>query len=125
VSGGQGPAFATGDLVLKRVLDEREAEWLAGVLVGLPDVNDLRVIRPVASKSGRWVIGGWAAWRRLDGTVRTGAWRDALDVSRRFHVVVAGVPWSDAMCRQHPWAMGDRFAWGEQDLKIPLGFEAS
>jgi uncharacterized protein (TIGR02569 family) len=122
LSGGQGYAFVTRELVLKPVLDAREAEWLAGVLAALPDMDDLRIIRPVAARSGEWVVDGWAAWERLDGVVRNGAWREVLEVSQRFHAAVATVARSDAIGRDHPWAIGDRYAWHEQDLELPPHF---
>ena len=51
--GGQGATFTTGEVVLKPVLDEREAEWLAAVFDALPRLGNLRVIRPVAAVDGR------------------------------------------------------------------------
>jgi len=120
--GGQGHTFAGGGVVLKPVLDEREAEWLAGVLAALPQPEDLRIARPVAAKSGRWVVDGWAAWERVGGVTRRGAWNETLRVSRRFHAAVSTVPRSDALARDHSWAIGDRYAWHEQDLDVPLIF---
>ena len=105
--------------MLKPVIDVVEAEWLSGVLDALPERDDLRVIRPVRSTSGAWVVDGWGAFRRLDGEPRTGAWRETLDVSRRFHALVESVARSDAVDDTDPWAIGHRFAWGEQSLDIP------
>jgi hypothetical protein len=45
-----------------------------------------------------------------------------LAVSRRFHALVRDVPWSDSIAREHPWAIGDRWAWGELDLEAPERF---
>jgi hypothetical protein len=59
IVGGQGSTYLCGDVVLKPVLDEREATWLAGVLASLPTTDDLRVIRPVRAASGDWVVDGW------------------------------------------------------------------
>jgi uncharacterized protein (TIGR02569 family) len=122
--GGQGTAYSAGDLVLKPVLDELEAVWLAEVLADLPERDDVRIIRPVPSTSGQWVVGGWAAWERLEGAPRRGAWSHALEISRRFHAAVADVPWSEALTASHPWAIGHRYAWGEQDLDLPQRLRA-
>jgi uncharacterized protein (TIGR02569 family) len=122
--GGQGATFTTGDVVLKPVLDEREAEWLAAVLEALPPSADLRVIRPVAAVDGRWVVDGWAAYEHLEGAERGGDWRAALDVSHRFHALVASVPWSPVLDRDHAWAVGDAFAWGERRLPVPARFRS-
>ncbi len=120
--GGQGTTFTNGEVVLKPVLDEREAEWLAAVLDALPRLDDLRVIRPVAAVDGRWVVDGWAAYEHLEGSERAGDWQAALDVSHRFHTLVASVPWSPVLDRDHAWAIGDAFAWGERELSVPARF---
>jgi uncharacterized protein (TIGR02569 family) len=117
--GGQGDTFTSGDLVLKPALDEREAAWLADVLDALPRRHDLRVIRPVRATDGRWVVEGWVAFGHLAGAPRPGDWRAALDVSDRFHDLVAQVPWSPALDREHAWAVADAFAWGERDIALP------
>jgi uncharacterized protein (TIGR02569 family) len=122
--GGQGSTYAAGDVVLKPVFDEREGVWLAAVLAALPEPDDLRIIRPVAATSGRWVVDGWSAWRRLPGTGQTGRWQETLEVSRRFHAAVARVPWSDAIASGHAWAIGDRFAWGEGGVELPRSLRA-
>lgn len=120
LDGGQGEAFVAGDVVLKPVLDRREASWLASVLDALPGRDDLRIIRPVRASSGRWVVDGWSAWERLEGETVGGRWRDVLDVAERFHDAVVDVPWSDAIATDHPWALGGAFAWGERELDVPL-----
>lgn len=122
LAGGQGTAFVDGDVVLKPVLDQREAAWLAGVLAGAPVRDDLRIIRPIAAASGAWVVDGWSAWRRLDGEPVGGRWRDVLGVAARFHDAVAAVPWSDSIATGHPWAVGGAFAWGERALDVPIRF---
>jgi len=119
LDGGQGTAYGDGAVVLKPVLDVVEAEWLAGVLDRLPESDDLRVIRPVRAASGAWVVDGWAGWRRLEGAPRPWAWRETLDVAERFHALVAAVPRSAALDGTHPWAVGDRVAWGEAEIAVP------
>ena len=120
LAGGQGTTYGNGDVVLKPVIDVEEAEWLAAVLFALPEPDRLRIIRPVTSASGEWVVGGWSAWQRLGGTPRSGAWRETVAVSRQFHEVVAAVPWSSAIARHNPWARGDQLAWGERGLDVPV-----
>lgn len=122
LGGGQGTACVGGEVVLKPVLDEREATWLATVLAGLPARDDIRIIRPVAARSGDWVVDGWSAWARLDGAPGGGRWRDVLDVADRFHDAVSSVPWSDAIATDHPWALGGAFAWGERAIDVPDRF---
>jgi hypothetical protein len=124
VAGGQGVAYGDERVVLKPTFDVAEAEWLAGVLEALPEADDLRVIRPVRSTSDAWVVDGWVAWERLEGTPREGAWRDTLAVSSRFHDLVAAVPHSDALDAESPWAVGHRVAWGEEHVAPPDGMAA-
>ncbi|MCU1483609.1 MAG: aminoglycoside phosphotransferase [Actinomycetia bacterium] len=119
LAGGQGEAFRAGSLVLKPAGEPVPAEWLAATLDGLAVADDLRVVRPVRSMAGRWVVDGWAAWRWLGGEHGPGRWDDVLDVSARFHRAVADVPWSSAMVASHRWAVADRVAWGELDAALP------
>jgi uncharacterized protein (TIGR02569 family) len=120
--GGQGSTFASADLVLKPVIEVDEAVWIAEVLDSLPPQPDLRVIRPVRTVDGHWTMGGWVAFERLEGSERAGDWRSALDVSDRFHHLVADIPWSPVLQRAHPWAVGDAFAWGERGFDVPPRF---
>jgi len=83
------------------------------------------VIRPVAAVDGRWVVDGWAAYEHLDGSELAGDWWAAQDVSHRFHALVASVPWSPVLDRDHAWAMGDAFAWGERQLSVPARFASA
>ena len=46
-------------------------------------------------------------------------------MSHRFHALVASVPWSPVLERDHAWAIGDSFAWGERQLSIPARFESA
>lgn len=120
--GGQGTTYRAGDIILKPVLDSAEAEWLASVLDRLSPSDGIRIIKPLPARDGRWVVDGWSAWEHLEGTVRAGAWREALDVSDLFHAAVATVPRSHAIANDHPWAIGDAFAWGEQNINVPSRF---
>jgi uncharacterized protein (TIGR02569 family) len=119
LEGGQGDAFRAGSLVLKPAAEPAQAEWLAKSLDGLDTDAGLRVVRPVRSVTGRWVVDGWAAWRWLAGQHRPGLWEEVLDVSGRFHRAVAGLAWSPAMVASHRWARADRVAWGELGADLP------
>ncbi len=121
LAGGQGVAYGDEHAVLKPAFDVAQAEWLAGVLDALPEADDLRVIRPVRSTSGAWVVDGWVAWERLAGTPRAGAIRDTLAVSSRFHDLVSAVPYSDALDTENPWAVGHRVAWDGETVALPDG----
>lgn len=118
LAGGQGLSFSAGGLVLKPAGDVASAVWLAQVLDGV-SADDVRIIRPVRSRSGAWVVDGWSAWWWLEGEHRSGAWDEVLEVSARFHRAVAEVPWSPAVVASHRWAVADRVAWGEAVADLP------
>jgi uncharacterized protein (TIGR02569 family) len=120
LEGGQGTTFVAGDVVFKPVTDESEAVWLAKLLSNLPEPLEIRLIRPVRSRSGRWVVNGWSAWHRLDGTARVGDWRTALEVSRYFHAHVADIQRRDGPLLMHPWGVADRYAWSESAFDVPV-----
>ncbi len=126
--GGQGRAWAAGDVVVKPVDDAAEATWLGDVLSALP-VDGIRVERPVRSDAGRWVVAGWSAWTRLAGGHDTsGRWAEVLRVGEVLTAALRGLgrpAFLDA--RTHAWAVADRVAWGEEPLELtspalrPLG----
>jgi len=118
LAGGQGTSFVAGGLVLKPAGDAASAVWLAEVLDGVR-ANDVRVIRPVRSGSGTWVVDGWSAWQWLEGEHRPTAWDDVLEVSARFHRAVADVAWHPALVASHRWAVADRVAWDEVGSALP------
>lgn len=118
LTGGQGLSFEAGGLVLKPAGDTALALWLAEVLDEV-SADGIRVIRPVRSRSGTWVVDGWSAWRWLEGEHRPDAWDDVLAVSARFHRAVAHVRWSPTLRASHRWAVADRVAWGEVGADLP------
>lgn len=119
LEGGQGTTFVAGDVVFKPVTDASEAIWLAELLSNLSEPSEIRLIRPVRSRSGRWVVDGWSAWHRLDGAARVGDWRTALAVSRYFHAHVADIQRREGPLLMHPWAVADRYAWGQSAFEVP------
>ncbi len=119
LAGGQGEAFRAGPLVLKPTTEPARAVWLAETLARLDAGDALRVIRPARSSTGRWVVDGWAAWHWREGRPRPDRWDEVLEVSQRFHRVLAGVPWDPAMVASHRWAWADRVAWGEPAADLP------
>jgi uncharacterized protein (TIGR02569 family) len=124
LAGGQGEAFRAGGLVLKPAGEPAQAGWLAGTLEGLGVEDGVRIVRPVRSVTGRWVVDGWSAWRWMEGRHRSGRWDEVLEVSRRFHRAVSGVGWSPALVASHRWAIADRVAWGEHEAELPEGVRA-
>ena len=122
--GGQGESWRAGTVVLKRVDDEREVAWLAGLLEHVPDGPDFRVGRPITLPDGSWVADGWGATRWLEGSHEPARFDDLLATSDAFHRALASVPvpWPDFLRdRASPWAIGDRVAWGEASITADAG----
>ena len=75
----------------------------------------MRVSRPLLSRHDTWVVDGWSAWGWLDGDDRALGCRELLEVSRRFHRVVARVRATAVRPGRDRWSVADRQAWGESD----------
>jgi uncharacterized protein (TIGR02569 family) len=114
LAGGRGLAWRVGDLVFKPVdLAPDELGWQADVLPRV-DASDVRLSFPRRAIGGELVVDGWTAWPYLAGEHRDGRWLDIIAVGDGFHRAISGLarpPFVAA--RTHPWAIGDRVAWGE------------
>ena len=85
LASGQGTTFAADDVVFKPVTDENEPVWLAECCE--PAAAGQVPHDPSGqSPYGRWVVDGWSAWQRLDGSAVVGDWRRQRRKSRgHFH----------------------------------------
>jgi hypothetical protein len=60
------------------------------------------------------VIDGWSAWRWLEGEHTPRRWPEIIAAGEAFHQVLEGVERPTFIDRRaHPWAIGDKVAWGE------------
>ena len=122
--GGEGLAFRVGEIVLKRVHDPAEAEWVQSLLSGI-EQNGFRVPAPMTTRAGGWLHDGWSASRFIED-LRPAAprWYDIARWGLQFGDAAqqARPPDTDALRRRtHRWAVADRVAWGEtaKDLAPP------
>ncbi|MEU4501704.1 aminoglycoside phosphotransferase [Streptomyces sp. NPDC024089] len=99
---------------------EDEVEWAASLFEGLAPSTGFRVPLPLRAADGRSVVDGWAAGGFLAGeTGPQGHWGGVLGAGRAFHAALRQVPRPDFLERRtHPWAVGDRVAWGEQEIDV-------
>jgi uncharacterized protein (TIGR02569 family) len=106
LAGGQGHAWRAGGVVLKPRLHGEPLEWLAA----LPDVDGLRIARPVASVAGDLLVDGWYALLWLAGDHDERRHDDILAAGERFHAGLADVPAPPRGATA--WDLADRAVWG-------------
>lgn len=112
-----GPLWRCGEGAFKPASSPAEAAWVAKAL-GELHVPGLRIGRPLRSTDGRWVVGGWAAYRFIEGHAEP-RHDEVISVSLTLHEALKGLPrprFIDA--RQDVFAVADRVANG--DLEMPL-----
>ena len=106
--------WRVGWVVLKRIVDPVEADYIAVVSAALP-----MVARPVQTDAGDWFAGGWGATEWIDGKPGPERWDDVLAIGEGLHAALKGLrpDWPDAIdARTTPWAIADRVAWHEQSV---------
>jgi uncharacterized protein (TIGR02569 family) len=60
------------------------------------------------------VLDGWCAWQLVQGQHEERRWPEIIAVGELFHAALVRVRQPDFIVRRSdPWAIGDRFAWGE------------
>jgi uncharacterized protein (TIGR02569 family) len=112
LDGGQGQTWLAGDIVLKPAGMAAEVRWRATVLDALPDIDGLRIARPVRAASGDWLHDGWEAWHHVAGRTDPTRWNDALHAGAAFHSAIAAVDRPDFLDnRDNWWSHADRAAW--------------
>lgn len=116
---GAGPMWQCDEVGLRPVANPAEAAWVAQTLGDL-HVPDLRIGRPLRSSDGRWVVGGWAAFRFIEGHVEP-RYDEIVSASLRLHKATADLPRPRFMqARADVFAMADRAAWDEEETETPL-----
>lgn len=128
LSGGLGPAYRVGKIVLKPVEDEVEARFAAEAMsTAVADSARVRLARPVRSRTGAWVVHGWTACEivagsHLEGTHPWSLAVSAIDALREgLRSASVKVPMGR---RDHRWAVADRVAWDEQSVELHPRIEA-
>ena len=113
-------AWRAGDLVFKSAPSVEEWSWLGE---HLPTVREdgFRLSLPVPAFDGRWVVDRWCAQTWLAGDHQGwDRWLEVLALCERFHRASGHLPRPSFIEeRTHPWAIGDRVAWGEADPPTP------
>lgn len=119
--GGQGTSWLAGGVVLKPA-DGTLHRWLGQTIAGRT-FDGLRVARPLTSRNGTWMVNGWTATELVEGDEPDlsdpATWTRVIVAGRRLHEAIADVPRPDFLdSRTDAWAVADRAAWGECDIKF-------
>jgi uncharacterized protein (TIGR02569 family) len=114
LTGGQGTSWRVDSAVVKPLdLSLEELEWQAGLTESV-SFEGVRVPRPLRARNGSLVSGGWSAWEHVEGGSFDDRWGDVIRAGERFHHALRHEPRPAFLdTRSHPWAIGDRVAWGE------------
>jgi uncharacterized protein (TIGR02569 family) len=116
---GETIVWRAGDLVFKPAPDGPEWAWLGRHLPTIRE-HGFRLALPVPAPDGRWVVEGMCAQTWLAGShPERPRWPEVLEVCERFHAACRHLPRPPFLDdRTHPWAVGDRVAWGEQPSPV-------
>ena len=119
--GGEGVSFRAGGVVLKRVHDALEAQWIQELLAHF-EGDGIRIAPPVRAADGRWVVESWTASEYIAGLVPVAPqWERVVEIGLRFGVAADRAMPSDRsplFDRTHRWAVADRAAWGEATVDL-------
>jgi hypothetical protein len=121
LAGGQGTSWVSDDLVLKPGGDPVH-DWLAEALTHVSPVG-FRLAVPVRTLHGTWSWEGWSASRLVEGAepdrTRLSTWLEIIEGGRAFHRAVAHLHRPACLdARDDRWAIADRVAWGEHDIRF-------
>lgn len=114
LSGTSGGVWRIGALVLKRVDDPVEHDFVASLSAQLA-----MVASSVLTDEGHWRHDGWTATRWVDAGPDPARWDEVLEAGQQLHAALAALdpPWPSALdARTSPWAVADRVAWRAQSL---------
>lgn len=118
----RGPMWRCDEVGLRPATNPAEASWVAQTL-GELDVAELRIGRPIRSSDGRWVVGGWVAFRFVEGRPEP-RYDEIVAASLRLHKATADLDRPRFLgMRADVFALADRAAWGEEEapLDVSLG----
>jgi uncharacterized protein (TIGR02569 family) len=117
MAGGSATAWRVGKLVFKRAhISEAELDWQVNVLAAArPD--RVRLVVPVQSPEGRFIVEGWLATPLAEGGHEPGRWLDVIATGRRLSAAIAHLPRPAYLDqRRSPWDAADRQAWDDEPL---------
>jgi uncharacterized protein (TIGR02569 family) len=114
-----GPQWRCGDVALRPIANPAEATWVAQTLGDLDmKVPEMRVGRPLRASDGRWVVGGWAAFRHVQGRPEP-RYDEVVAASLRLHKATVDLTVPRFLSsRNDVFAMAERAAEGIEDAPL-------
>lgn len=121
--GGTAAVLRVGDVVVKPIgpmsLETPDslllAPWLAEHLAVLPE-DGFRIARPLPTKSGAWLSGGWSAFRFVEGRwAQPDDMPEVIEATAALHRAMAAVPAHPLLAHNHsPWGVAHQACLGER-----------
>ncbi|WP_130341929.1 TIGR02569 family protein [Herbihabitans rhizosphaerae] len=114
---GTGPVWRAGDTAFRPATNPAQASWVAQTL-GELEVTDLRVGRPLRSSDGRYVVGGWVAFKFVEGRHEP-RYDDMVAASLRLHQATADLDRPRFLGNgADVFTIADRVAWDAEEAPM-------
>jgi hypothetical protein len=125
LTGGHGTTYRCGDIILKPVTDNTEANEIADIVANSTPTDKIRIPRPLKSKSGEWISDNFVAWEYLIGEDMEGEYETKIAICDWFsNTVNSSVKPKFLDSADHAWAMADKVSWGEIKKEYNSDFES-
>jgi uncharacterized protein (TIGR02569 family) len=104
--------------VFKRAdISHAEIAWQGGTLATARP-QGLRLVVPLRSTEGAFVVEGWIAAPYIEGVPDPARWADILAVGRRLAGALGALPRPAFLDdRRTPWDVADHVAWGDEPIE--------
>jgi uncharacterized protein (TIGR02569 family) len=119
LSGGQNTSLKIHDFVLKPVDNDSYSEWVSNIISKI-NPQGYRISKPIKSKMGTFIYGGWCCNRYEPGENAEGNVSSKLKVARLFHSDLAKVDFHSAPTSDDPWSKAHEVAWQRKQLPKEL-----
>ena len=108
-----GRLWRCDDIGFRPATSPAETAWI-GQTLGDLEVPDLRIGRPLSSSDGRWAVGGWSAFKFLDGEIEP-HYDEVIAASLRLHKATADLERPRFLAeRKDVFAKADKAAWDDE-----------
>ncbi len=119
VIGGQNTSIKYNDIIVKPVDDIEYYIFAANIMYNLKS-NDYRISRPIKSKSGKFVVDGYAASHYEKGEHDFNRTEDILKVSKHLHKDLSRIKVTDNPVFNNPWAKANDVLWRDREIDYRL-----